>query len=164
MDWSRAGPLALALVGRPELHEPYDGSLGGQTALANGRAAPDDVETVIGPLADAAAVAPRQRVQVININAHRSSPTITNDAAAAATLSVPSWQVALNNAPEIFLILNVFKFSDELDCLFLGDCLISVWPVLNTSSSFTEAMTHQPPSSSRPMWTSSTAERNFRLC
>ena len=44
--------------------------------------------------------------------------------------SVPSWQVVPNDAPEVFLILNVFKLSDELDCLFLGGCLIFEWPTL----------------------------------
>jgi len=41
-----------------------------------------------------------------------------------------SWQGPLNDPPEIFLILNVFELSDELDCLFLGGPLICIWPVL----------------------------------
>src|SRR5215471_12482838 len=48
----------------------------------------------------------------------------------APASSVPSWQVVPNDAPEVLLILNVFKLSDELDCLFLGGCLIFVWPML----------------------------------
>src|SRR5262249_61570285 len=44
--------------------------------------------------------------------------------------SVSSWQVVPNDAPEVFHILNVFKLSDELDCLFLGGCLIFVRPML----------------------------------
>src|SRR5215468_695457 len=48
----------------------------------------------------------------------------------APASSVPSWQVVPNDAPEVFLILNVFKLSDELDCFFLGGCLIFVWPML----------------------------------
>ena len=44
--------------------------------------------------------------------------------------SVPSCQVVSNDAPEVFLILNVFKLSNELDCLFLGICLIFVRPML----------------------------------
>src|SRR6516164_19123 len=47
---------------------------------------------------------------------------------ALVRVSVPSWQVALNDAPEVFLILNILKLSDELDCPFLGVCLIFVSP------------------------------------
>ena len=43
---------------------------------------------------------------------------------------MPSWQVVPNGAPEVFHVLIVFKLSDELDCLFLGGCLIIVWSML----------------------------------